>query len=77
MVAVCAPRGDVGPSPGTYSGAWLTSVMLALRPNLVDLAHASPDLARELETATATRGQAHIECFTASLVASVRRAGSP
>ena len=76
-VTVCAPRGDVGPSPGTYSGAWLTSVMLALRPDLVDLAHASPDLARELEPATATRGQAHIERFTASVVASVRAAGSP
>jgi len=76
-VTVCAPRGDVGPNPGTYSGAWLTSVMLALRPDLVDLAHASPDLARELETATATRGQACIERFTASVVASVRAAGSP
>jgi hypothetical protein len=51
--------------------------MLALRPDLVDLAHASPDLARELETATATRGQAHIERFTAGVTASVRRAGSP
>ena len=76
-VAVCAPRGDVGPSPGTYSGAWLTSVMLALRPDLVQLAHASPDLARELETATATRGRALIERFTASVVASVRPAESP
>jgi hypothetical protein len=51
--------------------------MLALRPDLVDLAHASPGLARELETATATRGQAHIERFTASVVVSVRPAGSP
>lgn len=74
---VCAPRGDVGPSPGTYSGAWLTSVMLALRPDLVELAHASPDLASELETASATQGQAHIERFTASVVASVRLPKSP
>jgi creatinine amidohydrolase len=76
-VAVCAPRGDVGPSPGTYSGAWLTSVMLALRPDLVELAQASPDLAAELETASAERGQAHIERFTASVVASVRPPKSP
>ena len=39
--------------------------------NLVELAHASPDLARELATATATRGQACIERFTASVVASI------
>ena len=76
-VAVCAPQGDVGPSPGTYSGAWLTSVMLALRPDLVELAHASPELAGELETASATQGQAHIERFTASVVASVRWAKRP
>lgn len=76
-VAVCAPRGDAGPDPGAYSGAWLTSVMLALRPDLVELAHASPDLARELATATATRGQACIERFTASVVASVRPAQRP
>jgi creatinine amidohydrolase/Fe(II)-dependent formamide hydrolase-like protein len=74
---VCAPRGDVGPSPGTYSGAWLTSVMLALRPELVELAHAGPELAAELETASAKQGQAHIERFTASVVASVRTLRSP
>src|SRR5689334_3865118 len=34
---VCAPAGDVGPSPGAHSGEWLTSVMLALRPDLVEL----------------------------------------
>jgi creatinine amidohydrolase len=68
----CAPRGDVGPNPGTYSGAWLTSAMLALRPELVDLAHARPELAPELETASAARGQEHIERFTASVVAGVR-----
>ncbi len=75
--AVCAPQGDVGPSPGSYSGAWLTSVMLALHPGLVEVAHASPDLAAELETASAERGRAHIERFTASVVASVRALGHP
>jgi creatinine amidohydrolase len=74
--AVCAPRGDVGPSPGAYSGAWLTSVMLALRPDLVELAHASPELMAELESASAERGRAHIERFTASVVASVRALGN-
>lgn len=73
---VCAPRGDVGPSPGAYSGAWLTSVMLALRPELIELAYASPGLAAELETASAGQGQAHIERFTASVVASVRTLSS-
>jgi creatinine amidohydrolase len=76
-VAVCAPRGDVGPSPGAYSGAWLTSVMLALRPDLVDLARASPDLAAELESASAEQGRAHIERFTTSVVASVRPPDGP
>ena len=51
--------------------------MLALRPDLVDLAHASPDLAGELATATATRGQADIERFTAAVIASVRAAKNP
>jgi creatinine amidohydrolase len=73
----CAPRGDVGPSPGTYSGAWLTSVMLALHPELVDLAHASSDLAAELKTADAGHGRDHIERFTASIVARVRALGTP
>jgi creatinine amidohydrolase/Fe(II)-dependent formamide hydrolase-like protein len=68
----CAPRGDIGPDPGTYSGAWLASVMLALHPELVDLAHASPDVAAELETATAGRGHQHIDRFAQSVVNSVR-----
>lgn len=37
-VVVCVPRGDVGQDPGPHSGAWLSSVMLAIRPDLVDLA---------------------------------------
>jgi creatinine amidohydrolase len=70
----CAPAGDVGPDPGTYSGAWLTSVMLALHPELVDLAKAGPGLGSELETASAKRGREHIERFVDSIVASVRAA---
>ncbi len=70
----CAPAGDVGPSPGTYSGSWLTSVMLALSPELVDLAQANPGLIPELETASARRGQEHIERFVDSIVTSVRAA---
>ena len=68
----CAPRGEVGPEPGAYSGGWLTSVMLVLRPDLVQLACASADLAAELDTTSAAQGQAHIERFTTSVVASVR-----
>ena len=37
---VCAPPGDAGPRPGAHSGEWLTSVMLALRPDLVELENA-------------------------------------
>jgi creatinine amidohydrolase/Fe(II)-dependent formamide hydrolase-like protein len=68
----CAPPGDVGPSPGTYSGAWLTSVILTLRPELVDLRHASPELAAELTTASADRGQDLIERFVESITARVQ-----
>jgi len=68
----CAPAGDVGPDPGTYSGSWLTSVMLALSPELVDLAQANPGLIPELETVSARRGQEHIERFIDSIVTSVR-----
>ncbi len=68
----CAPHGDVGPNPGTYSGAWLTSAMLALRPELVELAQADADLAAELATATATRGHQNIERFADSVANSIR-----
>jgi hypothetical protein len=46
--------------------------MLALRPELVDLDHASPDLAEELKTANAERGRGHIDRFVDSIVASVQ-----
>jgi hypothetical protein len=31
-VTACAPRGDIGPTPGSRSGIWLTSVMLSMCP---------------------------------------------
>ena len=68
----CAPEGDVGPHAGAHSGEWLTSVMLALRPDLVDLNSASSDLATELRQADAERGARHIERFVGSIVRGVR-----
>jgi creatinine amidohydrolase len=68
---VCAPPGDVGPAPGSYSGEWLTSVMLALRPELVDLANAAENLRDELRVANAERGRQHFERFVASSVQAV------
>jgi creatinine amidohydrolase/Fe(II)-dependent formamide hydrolase-like protein len=62
----CAPRGDVGPSPGKHSGAWLTSVMLHLHPELVGSRSS-------IEGATAARGAEHIERFVASIVSEVGR----
>ena len=69
----CAPQGDPGPDPGRHSGAWLTSVMLALRPDLVDLDRAAPELRVELQTASPERGHQALERFTASIAACVRR----
>jgi creatinine amidohydrolase len=65
---VVAPQGDVGPDPGAHSGAWITSVMLALHPQLVDVQRADPQLADELRSATAERGREHVERFVASIV---------
>jgi creatinine amidohydrolase len=70
---VCAPQGDVGPRPGAHSGQWLTSVMLALRPDLVSLDHAGNELADELRDASAERGADHVERFVTSIVEAVRR----
>ena len=47
-VLACAPPGDLGPAPGSYSGEWLTSVMLAVRPELVNLCAASDELRSEV-----------------------------
>jgi creatinine amidohydrolase/Fe(II)-dependent formamide hydrolase-like protein len=70
-IVACAPAGDLGPDPGTHSGAWLTSVMLALHPELVELANAGARLADELRTASAADGAAHLERFVSSIVAAV------
>jgi creatinine amidohydrolase len=71
---VCAPAGDVGPSPGAHSGEWLTSVMLALRPDLVVLENAGSDLTGELRAATPERGARYLQRFVASVVAHARAA---
>ena len=65
-------RGDVGPEPGSHSGHWLTSVMLALRPELVDLPAAAPELRDELRTASAERGAIYFERFVSAIVDAVR-----
>lgn len=69
----CVLRGDVGPDPGSHSGKWLTSVMLAFRPDLVDVAAARAELQDELRDADAERGAAHFERFVAAIVDAVRR----
>lgn len=72
----CAPRGDVGPEPGAHSGEWLTSVMLAISPNLVKPERADTELATELQSADAQRGTDHLERFVASIVQGVQRAAA-
>src|SRR3954447_6675703 len=67
-IVACAPRGDVGPQPGPHSGEWLTSAMLALRPDLVDLDNVSSDLADEVRDADAQRGARHIVRYVAAIV---------
>jgi creatinine amidohydrolase/Fe(II)-dependent formamide hydrolase-like protein len=64
----CAPRGDVGPDPGSHSGRWLTSVMLAFRPDLVDLPAAAASLRAELHGADAQTGAANFERYVSSIV---------
>ena len=68
----CAPHGDLGPDPGTHSGEWLTSVLLALAPELVRFGEASEESARELREASAERGAQHLERFVSSIVAHIR-----
>lgn len=68
----CAPRGDVGPDPGSHSGVWLTSVMLALHPELVDTKAATPELRDELQAADAERGRAYFEHFVSSIAETIR-----
>ena len=73
-VAVCVPRGDVGTDPGAHSGRWLTSVMLALRPELVDVESADDDLRDEVIAATPHAGRDNLERFVSSIVKAVRDA---
>lgn len=68
---VCAPPGDLGPAPGSYSGEWLTSVMLAVRPDLVDPSAVSEELRSEVAGASGERGREHVERFAASCVNAV------
>ncbi len=73
-IEVCVPRGDVGAEPGTHSGRWLTSVMLSLRPDLVDVNSAHEDMKAELLTATPQAGQNNLERFVSSIVRAVPEA---
>ncbi len=68
----CAPRGDVGPDPGRHSGKWLTSVMLALCPEVVELPAAAASLRSELREADASAGAANFERYVSSIVAQIR-----
>jgi creatinine amidohydrolase len=69
----CVLRGDVGPDPGSHSGKWLTSVMLAFRPDLVELSAAGAALEHELRDANAERGREHFERFVAAIVEAAKR----
>lgn len=67
-IVVCAPAGDLGPAPGSYSGEWLTSVMLVVCPELVNVRAVSEELRSEVDSASAARGRDHVERFIASCV---------
>ena len=73
--AACAPEGDLGPNPGRHSGEWLTSVILALRPDLVGRPAANSKLSHELRGASPERGAIHVERFVNAIVDGVRTAG--
>lgn len=77
QAVACAPRGDVGPDPGVHSGRWLTSAMLVLRPDLVDIESAHPDITDEAHAATREGGAENLERFVSTIVRAVQdRAGS-
>jgi creatinine amidohydrolase len=76
-LAVCAPRGDLGPEPGRHSGRWLTSVMLSLRPDLVDLTTVQDDLKDEIAAAHANLGNEYLERYIASIIRAVRDVQGP
>jgi creatinine amidohydrolase len=67
-----AVRGDVGPDPGSHSGRWLTSVLLALRPELVELPAAGEELHDELQTVDAARGAVYFDRFVNAIVERAR-----
>jgi creatinine amidohydrolase len=73
----CAPRGDVGLDPGAHSGKWLTSVMLVVRPGLVDVESAQADIRDQVRTATVERGAESLERFVSAMVAGVRDQARP
>jgi creatinine amidohydrolase/Fe(II)-dependent formamide hydrolase-like protein len=75
-IKVCVPVGDVGTDPGTHSGRWLTSVMLSLRPDLVDVKSAHDDMRDEVLTATPQAGHNNLERFVSSIVRAVRDASA-
>ncbi len=58
----CAPRGDVGPNPGSHAGEWLASVLLVVRPESTQAA----------QGAHAERGAENFERFVNSIVGEVR-----
>jgi creatinine amidohydrolase len=68
----CAPLGDVGPKPGRHSGKWLTSVMLSLRPELVDAESAEIDLIDEVRASNAEIGAENLERFISAIVQSAQ-----
>jgi creatinine amidohydrolase len=76
-VLVCAPRGDVGPAPGARSGEWLTSVMLVVSPDLVDVESADAHVKDEARAATAERGAHNLERFVSAMVETVRDQARP
>lgn len=73
-IEVCVPQGDVGADPGTHSGRWITSVMLLLRPDLVDVKSAHDDIKDEALAATPQTGEKNLERFISSIVQAVPNA---
>jgi creatinine amidohydrolase/Fe(II)-dependent formamide hydrolase-like protein len=76
-VVTCAPRGEVGPAPGAHSGRWLTSVMLVVRPDLVDIESAGASVGDEVRAATPEVGAENLERFVSAIVRLVRHKAQP
>lgn len=73
-VVACAPASDVGPNPGAHSGKWLTSVMLALHPDLVNAESADARVIDEVRAATPEDGAANFERYVCAMVRIARDA---